>query len=141
MNAGRHNHADDIAYPSSIGFVLVHLGCLAAFWTGVTPGAVLLGRRAVFGADLRASVRVITATSRIAPTAPAAIFQFILAFLAQTSAQRGVLWWAANHRMHHRYSDTELDVHSPIQRGFLYSHVGWIFVPRNNDTDYAGFAT
>src|SRR6185437_9411120 len=66
------------------------------------------------------------------------VFQFCLAFLAQTSAQRGILWWAANHRRHHKYSDTELDVHSPIVRGFLYSHVGWIFVPRNNETDYSG---
>ena len=64
------------------------------------------------------------------------VFQFCLAFLAQTSAQRGILWWAANHRQHHKYSDTELDVHSPVRRGFFYSHVGWIFVPRNNDTDY-----
>jgi stearoyl-CoA desaturase (Delta-9 desaturase) len=65
------------------------------------------------------------------------VFQFCLAFLAQTSAQRGILWWAARHRRHHKYSDTELDVHSPVQRGFLYAHVGWIFVPRNNNTDYA----
>ena len=26
--------------------------------------------------------------------------QFVLAFLAQTSAQRGALWWAAIHRHH-----------------------------------------
>ena len=34
------------------------------------------------------------------------VFQFCLAFLAQTSAQRGILWWAAKHRQHHKYSDT-----------------------------------
>ncbi|MGH9203229.1 MAG: fatty acid desaturase, partial [Vicinamibacterales bacterium] len=49
------------------------------------------------------------------------VFQFILGFLAQTSAQRGVLWWAAKHRHHHRHSDTELDVHSPRHKGFWYS--------------------
>jgi stearoyl-CoA desaturase (delta-9 desaturase) len=63
--------------------------------------------------------------------------QFALAFLAQTSAQRGILWWASKHRHHHRYSDTADDVHSPMQRGFLYAHLGWIFVPRNDATDYA----
>ena len=65
------------------------------------------------------------------------IFQFTLAFVAQTSAQRGALWWAAKHRQHHRYSDTPDDVHSPVQSGFLYSHVGWIFVPRHDATEYA----
>jgi len=54
------------------------------------------------------------------------VFQFILAFLAQTSAQKGVLWWAANHRHHHRHSDTEDDLHSPTRKGFWWSHVGWI---------------
>src|SRR5512143_3974422 len=38
-------------------------------------------------------------------------FQFIMAVIAQTTAQKGVLWWAGHHRNHHRYSDTELDVH------------------------------
>jgi stearoyl-CoA desaturase (delta-9 desaturase) len=55
--------------------------------------------------------------------------QFILAFMAQASAQKGILWWAANHRDHHIHSDTEQDLHSPVQKGFWYSHMGWIFDP------------
>jgi stearoyl-CoA desaturase (delta-9 desaturase) len=57
------------------------------------------------------------------------VAQFIMAWMAQASAQKGVLWWAANHRDHHTYSDTEKDLHSPVQKGFWYSHVGWIFTP------------
>ncbi|MSQ85139.1 MAG: acyl-CoA desaturase [Myxococcales bacterium] len=53
-------------------------------------------------------------------------FQFVLAFLGSTATQRGALWWAAHHRDHHRHSDTEIDLHSPIQRGFWWSHIGWI---------------
>ena len=55
--------------------------------------------------------------------------QFILAWLCQASAQKGVLWWAANHRHHHVHSDTDLDIHSPVKRGFWYSHIGWVFDP------------
>ncbi|MBK9032273.1 MAG: fatty acid desaturase [Myxococcales bacterium] len=51
--------------------------------------------------------------------------QAVLAFLTQTTMQRGVLWWAAKHRHHHRYSDMPSDIHSPVQRGFWFSHVGW----------------
>jgi stearoyl-CoA desaturase (delta-9 desaturase) len=136
MNQGRQEHSDDIAYPSSIAFLLLHLACFAAFWTGVTPRALVIAlvlylvRIFAIGAGYhRYFAHRAFRTSRI--------FQFCLAFLAQTSAQRGILWWASKHRRHHKYSDTELDVHSPVQRGFLYAHVGWIFVPRNNDTDYA----
>jgi len=58
--------------------------------------------------------------------------QFLMAFLAQTSAQKGILWWAAQHRQHHLHSDKEDDVHSPARRGFWWSHVGWIL---SNDYD------
>jgi stearoyl-CoA desaturase (delta-9 desaturase) len=33
---------DDIMYPSAIPFVLVHLACIAAFWTGVTYQAIAI---------------------------------------------------------------------------------------------------
>jgi stearoyl-CoA desaturase (delta-9 desaturase) len=52
--------------------------------------------------------------------------QFVLALLGTLAAQKGVLWWAAHHRHHHKYSDQPDDVHSPRQRGFFWSHVGWI---------------
>ena len=61
--------------------------------------------------------------------------QFLLALGAQSSAQKGVLWWAGHHRWHHRYSDTERDVHSPKQRGFWYAHMGWLFNDSWNHTD------
>lgn len=55
--------------------------------------------------------------------------QFFFAWMAQASAQKGILWWAANHRDHHIHSDEEEDLHSPVLRGFWYSHMGWIFDP------------
>lgn len=54
-------------------------------------------------------------------------FAFVLGWLAENTAQKGVIWWARNHRHHHRYSDAEQDIHSPLQKGFVYAHVGWMF--------------
>jgi stearoyl-CoA desaturase (Delta-9 desaturase) len=54
------------------------------------------------------------------------VAQFLMAMLAQASAQKGVLWWAAHHRTHHRRSDQEDDIHSPKQHGFWWSHAGWV---------------
>jgi stearoyl-CoA desaturase (Delta-9 desaturase) len=59
----------------------------------------------------------------------ARIPQFIMAWMTMASAQKGILWWAANHRDHHIYSDKEQDLHSPVLKGFWYSHMGWIFDP------------
>lgn len=116
----------DIVYPSAIPFLLVHLGCLAAIWTGITWSAVVLcvalywlRMFAVTAGYHRYFSHRAFATGRLC--------QFILAFLAQSTAQKSVLWWAAKHRHHHLHSDTARDVHSPRHTGFLYSHVGWVF--------------
>jgi stearoyl-CoA desaturase (delta-9 desaturase) len=63
-------------------------------------------------------------------------FQFVLAFLGLTSAQQGPLWWAAHHRNHHKYSDEPEDIHSPRQRGFVWSHMQWFLSSRHKKTDY-----
>lgn len=64
-------------------------------------------------------------------------FQLLLALGAQTAAQRGVLWWASHHRYHHKHSDTGNDVHSPGQKGFWHSHVGWVVGTEFGHTDEA----
>ncbi len=63
-------------------------------------------------------------------------FQFVLALLGLFAAQQGPLWWAANHRAHHKHSDAEGDVHSPKQRGFWWSHFGWFLSSRYRETDF-----
>jgi stearoyl-CoA desaturase (delta-9 desaturase) len=118
----------------TIPFALVHLACFAALWTGVSAAdlalcAALYAAR-MFGVTAgyhRYFSHRAFRTSRV--------FAFALAFLAQSSAQRGVLWWAGTHRHHHRYSDGPGDVHSPVRRSFLYSHLGWIFSERFDKTD------
>jgi stearoyl-CoA desaturase (Delta-9 desaturase) len=130
-DAGDHN---DIVYPSAIPFVLVHLICIAAIWTGITWQAVAVGivlywlRIFAIGAGYhRYFSHRAYATSRA--------FQFVLAVLSQSTAQKSVLWWAAKHRHHHLHSDTECDAHSPRHTGFLYSHLGWIFSRRHHKAD------
>jgi stearoyl-CoA desaturase (Delta-9 desaturase) len=133
--AGEEFH-DDIIYPATIPFLLIHLSAFLAIWTGVSLWAVglCLGLYVVRMIIVTAGYHRYFShrsfkTSRVG--------QFVLAFLAQTSLQRGVIWWAAIHRHHHKHSDTELDVHSPRHRSFLYSHVGWIFSSRDDTPDYS----
>jgi stearoyl-CoA desaturase (delta-9 desaturase) len=64
------------------------------------------------------------------------VFQFLLALLGTTATQKGVLWWAAHHRAHHKYSDTPRDIHSVRQHGFWWAHVKWILVKQYVDTDF-----
>jgi stearoyl-CoA desaturase (delta-9 desaturase) len=126
-----------ISFFHTLPFAVFHLICLAAFlvkfrWSYVILCLALYYTRMFFvtaGYHRYFSHRSYK-TSRV--------FQFLLAFLAMTSAQKGVLWWAAHHRHHHRFSDQQDDLHSPSQDGFWWSHVGWILADRYNKTDVEG---
>ena len=127
---------DDIIYPSAIPFIFIHLGCFAAIWTGVTWQALAICvtlywlRIFAIGAGYhRYFSHRAYSTSRA--------FQFVLAFMSQTTAQKSVIWWASKHRHHHLHSDTEQDVHSPRHHGFIYSHLGWIFSRKHDGPDLA----
>ena len=129
--AKRH---DDIVYPSATPFILVHFSALAVIWSGVTWQAIVMMVALYFvrifaiGAGYhRLFSHRAYSTSRW--------FQFVLALVAQSSAQKSVLWWASKHRHHHLYSDTDEDTHSPRHTGFLYSHLGWIFTNRHREPD------
>jgi stearoyl-CoA desaturase (delta-9 desaturase) len=121
--------------PGMLPFLVIHLCVLGAFWSGSTVDAwvccgvfFLVNMFAVTGGYHRYFSHRTYKTSRV--------FQFVMAWLAQSTAQKGALWWAAHHRAHHLYSDQHGDLHSPVREGFWYSHMGWLF----NDTSATDYA-
>ena len=106
-------------------FILLHLGCVGVIWVGwstfalaVAVGLYIVRMFAITAFYHRYFSHRSFRTSRA--------FQFLFALLGASAAQRGPLWWAAHHRLHHARSDEPEDVHSPKQHGFLWSHVGWL---------------
>ena len=106
-------------------FVVLHAACLGVAVVGWSPVAVGVAAAMYF-------VRMFAVTGvyhryfahrayRLSRS-----WQFVAALLGGTTVQRGPLWWAAHHRHHHRSSDEPDDVHSPVQHGFWWSHVGWL---------------
>jgi len=59
-----------------------------------------------------------------------------LAVLGAAALENSVIAWAAAHRYHHRNVDTDDDPYNP-QKGFFYSHMGWILIegPKHDDLD------
>ncbi len=130
---------DDIIYPSAIPFLLVHAACFAAIWTGVTWTAVAICIALYWLRIFGIGAGYHRYFSHRAYSASRA-FQFILAVLSQSTAQKSVLWWTAKHRHHHLHSDTEHDIHSPRHKGFIYSHMGWIFSRKHDRADLSRVA-
>ena len=134
LDAGHPAPLDRIDWLRSLPFFAVHAVALATvFLVPLTGGLVALLAVSYF-----ARIFGITAgyhryfSHRAYKTGRA--FQFLLALLGASATQKGPLWWAGHHRHHHRFSDLADDVHSPLQRGFWWSHVGWILVRRNEET-------
>jgi fatty-acid desaturase len=119
-----------------IGFLLVHVAALGVFFVGFSWMGVALCLASYY-------LRMFAITAGFhryfshRTYGLGRVPQFLMAFLGQTAAQRGVLWWASNHRHHHRYSDRPEDIHSPIQRGFWWSHIGWILSRAQDEPDYS----
>lgn len=123
------------SYASFAAFVGMHIACFGVFWTGFTTEAVIMAVTlyvarvfGITGGFHRLFAHRTYKTSRV--------FQFIMAFLGQMSMQRGMIWWAAKHREHHRDSDMPVDAHSPVQHGFWFSHCGWVFNEEASKADY-----
>jgi stearoyl-CoA desaturase (delta-9 desaturase) len=111
----------------------VHVLALSAFFVPFKPSYVALAAATYFGRMLFVTIgyhRYFSHRS-FQTSRP---FAFFLAFMAELSAQKGVLWWASHHRHHHRASDQEDDVHSPTRQGFWWSHMGWILSGKYDPT-------
>ena len=125
---------DGVDWPRIVPFAGMHVACLGVFWVGVSQLAVgvavvlyVLRMFAITGFYHRYfSHRSFKASRPV---------QFAFAVLGASAVQRGPIWWAAHHRHHHVHSDRPEDAHSPVHRGFLWSHMGWFLSRRHFTPD------
>lgn len=52
--------------------------------------------------------------------------EYFLVFCGTLAMQGGPIWWVGLHRHHHLYSDQPVD-HHDSNKGFWWSHMGWMF--------------
>jgi stearoyl-CoA desaturase (delta-9 desaturase) len=62
----------------------------------------------------------------------------VVLMLANSIANQGSIFhWSRDHRVHHKYSETDADPHNAT-RGFFFAHMGWLFVKKHPDVIKAG---
>lgn len=129
----REDHTRFEIVTRQIAFWVVHAACILALWVGVSWVAVavclflyFVRMFAITGGYHRYFSHRTYKTSRV--------FQFLLAWLGASSAQKGPIWWASHHRHHHKHSDTEEDPHSPWTHSVWHAHVGWVLDPQFIET-------
>ncbi|XP_059612291.1 acyl-CoA Delta-9 desaturase-like [Phlebotomus argentipes] len=56
----------------------------------------------------------------------------ILALCFSVAGQNTIFDWTRDHRVHHKFSETDADPHNS-NRGFFFAHVGWLMMKKHPD--------
>lgn len=91
-------------------FLGVFIGLLASL--GVTAGAHRLWAHRTYKANWQ--------------------LRTLLMIMQTICFQNHIYEWVRDHRVHHKYTDTDADPHNS-SRGFFFSHVGWLLVKKHKD--------
>ncbi|KAL3279058.1 hypothetical protein HHI36_016573 [Cryptolaemus montrouzieri] len=121
------NFVPSIQWPDLLAQVFIHVGCLyglylclvaAKFYTTIFAFLViqLSGFGITAGAHRLWSHRAYKAKWPL---------KLILLMLFTITGQRHVYMWAWDHRVHHKYGESDSDPHN-VNRGFIFSHIGWV---------------
>ena len=110
------------------GFIVFHAACLLAFYTGVSTAAIVVAivMYLIRGLGVTAGFHRYFAHKAFRTSRA---FQFVLALAGSLATQGGLLWWVSHHRDHHRYTESDRDMHSPRAHGLWHAHMGWMMTP------------
>lgn len=63
--------------------------------------------------------------------------RLILAYYQSMALENSIYEWSRDHRVHHKYSETDADPHNAL-RGFFFAHVGWLLCRKHPDVKSKG---
>lgn len=129
----------ELIWRNIIVFSVAHLLALygvwqifaSAYWQ-TTLFAFVLHFLSILG--ITAGVHRLWSHKAYKATAPLKVF---LAIISTIAYQNSAYHWAREHRVHHKYSETNAD---PVNatRGFFFSHVGWLLCKKHPDVTAKG---
>ncbi|EIW55454.1 delta 9-fatty acid desaturase protein [Trametes versicolor FP-101664 SS1] len=114
-----------VKWPNMISIVVTHiLAIYGGLYVTPKPSTAVLAIVLYFVSTLgiTAGSHRLWSHRSFKASAPLRLF---LVLAGGSAVQGSAYWWAKVHRSHHRYIDTDKDPYS-AQRGFLFTHVGWI---------------
>lgn len=117
--------SESINWSTLIFVIVFHLVAVTAFftfsWSNLAAGLLLWWVAGSLGIGIGYH-RLLTHRGFKAPK----WLEYTLSVLGTLALQSGPLSWVTTHRIHHAFTDTDKDPHSPLN-GAYWSHIGWIF--------------
>lgn len=118
-----------IKWPTAFGLAAIHLGALAALWSGFFSWSAiivvfsLLYLTGALGVTLNYHRTLTHRSLRLSKPV-----EYATAILGALALQGGPIEWVSTHRAHHANSDRHGDPHD-ANLGFNWSHFQWLFFP------------
>lgn len=124
MSGSKIGQYSKISWMTAFFMTLFHVGAVWALfdftWSGFAVFLLTYYISLAPGIGM-AYHRLLTHRSYQTPRA----VEYFLTTCATLALEGGPLFWAATHRRHHQFSDTDHDPHTP-QHGGFWAHVGWV---------------
>jgi stearoyl-CoA desaturase (delta-9 desaturase) len=116
-----------LVWRNIILFAYLHLAALYGLWLMFTSAKLATSVYAILlyqlgGIGITAGAHRLWAHRSYKAKWP---LRLILTFCNTLAFEDSVIDWARDHRVHHKFSETDADPHN-AKRGFFFSHVGWL---------------
>jgi len=128
------NHKPKIVWRNVAIFLYLHAAALYGAFLLLTSAKLLTIAFAIVmywagGLGITAGAHRLWAHKAYKANAP---LKVILALFNTIAFQNHVIEWARDHRVHHKYTETDADPHN-LNRGVFFAHVGWLLVRKHPD--------
>ncbi|KAJ9579982.1 hypothetical protein L9F63_004365 [Diploptera punctata] len=139
INVYQKSFKIQIVWFNAVGFLILHILGLYGLWISLTSASyftylwaevlmVMSGIGLTIGGHRLYAHRCYKATW----------FLRLGVCVMNTIAGENCLYiWVRDHRVHHKFSDTNADPHNS-KRGFFFSHIGWLFIRKHPEVSELG---
>ncbi|XP_074596623.1 stearoyl-CoA desaturase 2-like [Brevipalpus obovatus] len=128
-----------VVWPNVFVFIILHVSCVYAAYMLFSQRAwntwafsYIIG--SFGGLGVTAGAHRLWSHRSYKARLPLRIF---LAACFTIAGQNDLLTWCRDHRVHHKYSETDADPHNS-RRGFFFAHVGWLLTRKHPEVTSKG---
>nr|QLI61969.1 desaturase 14 [Streltzoviella insularis] len=131
----RRDYEWQIVWRNVLAFVYLHIGALYGLYLMLTGNVKLWTPVFAVIFTILSAMGVTAGAHRLwAHRAYKARWplRLVLATLQTMAFQNHIYEWVRDHRVHHKFTETDADPHN-ARRGFFFSHIGWLMVRKHKE--------
>lgn len=128
---GEKPYKMEIVWPNVFFFLYLHITAVTVIFSPVTLRLFLFGAFYAYFCSFGITIGAHRFWAHKSFKVKRPLYLLLL-YMQTAAMQECVIKWVRNHRTHHKYVGTNADPHN-VNRGFFFSHVGWLLCKKHPD--------